>query len=98
MNAARKHDGFWRPTLGRKRDITGRAHERPGITVYEIPVLRNLLRRGTLRVTLATYTNGDLSVRTEYVKKPWEEDEMARDARLRREYEARAAAAPGEPA
>lgn len=84
-----RRDGFWRPLLGRKRDVTDAMSHRPGVTVYEIPVTRNLIRRGTLRVTLASYTNGDLSVRSDYVKEPWEEDAGLWERRKEREYEER---------
>jgi hypothetical protein len=47
------------------------------VTTYEIPVMRNGLRRGTVVVTLASYTNGGLSVDSKYVKEPWEQDEIS---------------------
>jgi hypothetical protein len=66
-----RRDGFYRPVLGRRRDVTVQEHKRPGMTIYRIPVYRNLIRRGTLIVTLASYTNGDISVDSKYEKKPW---------------------------
>jgi len=70
-----RRDGFFRPILGRKRDVTMQKAMRPGITVYEMPVFRNKIRRGTLKITLLSYTNGDLAIYTDYVKKPWEKSE-----------------------
>lgn len=70
-----RKDGFFRPVLGILQDVTMIEVVRPGMTVYKVPVYRNKIRRGTLIVTLASYTNGDISVDSKYDKAPWEEAE-----------------------
>lgn len=65
-------DAFVRPLLGRRRDLTYGLSLRPGVTRYSFPVTRNGLRRGTLVVTLASFTNGGLDVQATYKGEPWE--------------------------
>ena len=70
-----KRDGFYRPVLGTPIDETMTEVHRPGESVYKVPVYRNKIRRGTLIVKTFSYTNGGISVKSEYVTEPWEESE-----------------------
>jgi len=71
----KRRDGFYRPVLGEPKDVTMQESVRPGMSVIDIPVFRNTIRRGTLRVKLASYLNGGLSIDTEHIKEPWEKVE-----------------------
>ncbi len=70
-----RQDGFFRPILGTPQDKTMQEVTRPGMSFYQIPVYRNKIRRGTLIVKTFSFTNGGLTIHTEYKKEPWEESE-----------------------